>query len=220
MTTSLMPWVPQQFFDGNGEPLNGGKVYTYAAGTSIPLVTYSDYDGTVPNTNPVILDASGYPESGSIRLDNFLYKMVVKDINDVTLVTFDNVGNPTSGGGSSTSGGFGVATNIASATTVDLGTIDSHFANVTGTTTINSFGSTASTDFPVYLIKFQSALTITESANLITRLGNIVTATGDHAWAEYLGSGIWIIFDYMRRDGSIDATNIYFTGDLNNYARP
>ena len=218
MSTSLPPFL-FRWFDNNGEPLNGGKVYTYAAGTSTPLDTYSDYDGMVPNENPVLLDASGYPDSGAIRLGNALYKFVITDANDVTLLTMDYIGSVSNS--SSGNAPFGAATDIASASIVDLSTIDSHFANITGTTTINGFGSNASTDNPIYLVKFQSAVTLTDSANLITRLGaNITTAAGDHAWLEYLGSGIWMIFDYMRRDGSIDATTIYYSGDLNNYARP
>jgi hypothetical protein len=40
-------------FDPNGLPLAGGKVYTYAAGTSTPLATYTDQAGSTTNANPV-----------------------------------------------------------------------------------------------------------------------------------------------------------------------
>jgi len=56
--TTLTPTPKQQFLDANGNPLSGGKVYTYAAGTTTPLVTYTDESGTTPNTNPVILAAT------------------------------------------------------------------------------------------------------------------------------------------------------------------
>lgn len=46
-------------FDPNGLPLNGGKVYTFAAGTSVPLGTYTDATGLTLNANPTILDANG-----------------------------------------------------------------------------------------------------------------------------------------------------------------
>ena len=42
---SLSPNAKQQFFDANGNPLAGGKVYTYAAGTTTPIVTYTDSTG-------------------------------------------------------------------------------------------------------------------------------------------------------------------------------
>lgn len=48
-----------QFFDDNGDPLNGGKLYTYAAGTTTPKATYTDESGGTPNANPVVLDSAG-----------------------------------------------------------------------------------------------------------------------------------------------------------------
>ena len=55
----LSPNPKQQFFDANGQPLVGGKVYTYAAGTTTPIVTYVDAAGITTNTNPIILDSRG-----------------------------------------------------------------------------------------------------------------------------------------------------------------
>jgi hypothetical protein len=55
----LLPNAQQQFCDGNGIPLAGGLVYTYAVGTTTPATTYSDYLLTLPNTNPIVLDGNG-----------------------------------------------------------------------------------------------------------------------------------------------------------------
>ena len=66
--------------DSNNNPLAGGHVYTYAAGTLIPLATYTDSTLTVPNTNPVILDTYGRAE---IWLGTSIYKINVTDINNV-----------------------------------------------------------------------------------------------------------------------------------------
>jgi hypothetical protein len=46
-------------FDANGVPLVGGKLCSYAAGTTTPKFTYTDATGITPNTNPVILDSTG-----------------------------------------------------------------------------------------------------------------------------------------------------------------
>lgn len=62
-----------QFFDNNGDPLTGGKVCTFAAGTSTPLGTYSDL-GITLNSNPVILDSAG---RGTIYLTAASYKIVI-----------------------------------------------------------------------------------------------------------------------------------------------
>lgn len=55
---NLAPYVRIREFDANGNPLAGGKLYTYRSGTSTPKKTYSDATGT-ENTNPIILDSEG-----------------------------------------------------------------------------------------------------------------------------------------------------------------
>ena len=59
MITRLRYPKGYQFFDANGAPLALGNLYYYVAGTTTPLDTYSDSAGTVANTNPIVLDASG-----------------------------------------------------------------------------------------------------------------------------------------------------------------
>lgn len=86
--TTLTPTPKQQFLDANGNPLSGGKVYTYAAGTTTPLTTYTDESGTTPNTNPVILDSRG--EAG-IWLGVASYKLKLTTATDVEIWTVDNI---------------------------------------------------------------------------------------------------------------------------------
>ncbi len=59
MITRLRYYKGYQFFDGNGAPLALGKLFYFGAGTTAPQDTFSDGAGTVPNTNPIILDGSG-----------------------------------------------------------------------------------------------------------------------------------------------------------------
>lgn len=100
--------------------------------------------------------------------------------------------------------GFGYQSTIASASTVNLGAVAAHNVIVSGTTTITSFGSGANVTSPLYLVQFSGALTITESAALLTPNGvNITTATGDSAWALYLGSDNWQIIQYMPANPSV-----------------
>lgn len=81
-----------QFFDNNGVPLAGGKIYTYAAGTTTPLTTYTARDGTVPNTNPIILDSAGRTPEQIWSTEGLLYKYVIAQPNDVVIRTYDNIG--------------------------------------------------------------------------------------------------------------------------------
>lgn len=75
-----------QALDGNGDPLSGGKVYTYSGGTATPKATYSDPDLGTLNANPVILDSRGEADV----YGSGLYKLVLKTSADVTIWTVDN----------------------------------------------------------------------------------------------------------------------------------
>lgn len=87
-----------QFFDDNGNPLSGGKIYTYAAGTTTPKVTYTSISGLIQHSNPIILDAAGRVPSGEIWLTAGLqYKFVIKTSTDVLIGSYDNVTSISSG---------------------------------------------------------------------------------------------------------------------------
>ena len=81
----------QQFFDNNGVPLAGGLIYTYQAGSSSPLTTYTTNNGTIPNSNPIILDASGRTPSEVWMQTGYSYKFVIQTSAGVTLQTLDNL---------------------------------------------------------------------------------------------------------------------------------
>lgn len=82
-----------QFFDNNGVPLAGGKLYTYAAGTTTPQITYSSISGSTLNPNPIVLDSAGrISGSSEVWLTNGVaYKFVLKTSADVQLWSADNV---------------------------------------------------------------------------------------------------------------------------------
>lgn len=89
---SLMGGAGAQFFDNNGKPLAGGKVYSYEAGTTTPQVTYTDVSGNTAHPNPIILDSAGrVPNSGEIWLTGASYKFVLHTANDLLIETYDNV---------------------------------------------------------------------------------------------------------------------------------
>jgi hypothetical protein len=81
-----------QFFDANGDPLSGGKFYSYEAGTLTPKDTYTTSAGNVANTNPVILDSAG---QANIWLGDGDYKFALYDADDVLLWTVDNYAGET-----------------------------------------------------------------------------------------------------------------------------
>ncbi len=89
---SLSPPPKLQFFGTDGLPLVGGKLYTYAAGTTTPLATYTDHTQTSQNTNPIILDSAG--QAGVWLTDSTTYKYTLTDADNVPLFTVDYVSVP------------------------------------------------------------------------------------------------------------------------------
>ena len=89
------------------------------------------------------------------------------------------------------------AADVASAATVDLGAVVGRFVDVTGTTTITSFGTVAAGIWRI--VTFTGALTLTHNATSLILPGglNITTAAGDSILAESLGSGNWRVVFYM-----------------------
>ena len=80
-----------QFFDDSGNPLTGGKLYSYAAGTTTPQTTYTTSSGNVNHTNPIVLNAAGRVPSGEIWLDALRYKFVLETSTNVLIATYDNI---------------------------------------------------------------------------------------------------------------------------------
>jgi hypothetical protein len=95
MAVNLSPvgGVAAQFFTNTGAVLTGGKLYTYAAGTTTPAAAYTSSSGSSVWTNPIVLDAAGRVSgSGEIWLtDGINYKFVLKDSTDVLIATYDNI---------------------------------------------------------------------------------------------------------------------------------
>jgi hypothetical protein len=88
----LSPYgIGQQFFDDNGVPLAGGLIYTYQAGSSTPLVTYTTNGGTIANANPIVLDAAGRVPQEIWLLTGYSYKFVLQNANAVLIQTLDNI---------------------------------------------------------------------------------------------------------------------------------
>ena len=80
-----------QFFNNDGLPLNAGKIYTYQAGSTTPLATYTTNSGLTANANPIILGTSGRPPNDIWLTEGFFYKFILKDSSDVTIQTYDNL---------------------------------------------------------------------------------------------------------------------------------
>jgi hypothetical protein len=91
---NLSPLPIQKFFSNNGRPLDGGLLFTYAAGTSVKIATYTDSSGLSSNTNPIVLDFRG---ECRLWIDPLLaYKFILSPANDTDpptdpIWTVDNI---------------------------------------------------------------------------------------------------------------------------------
>ena len=91
-TTSLSPTPKLQFFDANGDPLAGGLLYTYEAGSTTPLTSYTDSTGLIANTNPIVLDSRG---EANVWLGADIYKFALYTSVGVLIWTVDNINGST-----------------------------------------------------------------------------------------------------------------------------
>lgn len=124
MTAQLSPVPVFKAFDNNGQPLAGGLLYSYIAGTSTPQVTYTDSTQSTSNTNPIVLNARG--ECALWLGTTLTYKLQLTDSLGNTIPGFpvDNI-----------PGGFGalpIGTNLIPAitNTYTLGNSSFSWANL------------------------------------------------------------------------------------------
>ncbi len=167
--------IGKQFFDGVGFPEAGSKLYFYESGTTTLATTYSDSAETIPNPNPVIMDAEG-------RMPDIFFsgqlKGVLTDANDVMIETRDPLGQQSSVGGIANLND----TQISSASDEDIlqyDSSDSLWKNVP-----NSGGGASGT--PHRYWRFQIGF---DEANIIVREVDFFTGGGGFEAAERWSPG-------------------------------
>jgi len=185
-----------QFFDDNGSPLVGGKLYSYEAGTTTLLATYTTSAGTVANTNPIILNAGGRTPNEIWQATGILLKFVLYNSDNELIGTYDGI--------PSINDPFG---------------INSQLSSVAGT---NSITATATPTLTAYatgaIYSFIAANTNSGAATLsidgltatsITKNGSVALSAGD------IQSGKMMLVEY---DGTTFQliNNIVYGGSITN----
>lgn len=180
---NLGPAPKVQFFDAVGAPLVGGKVYTYAAGTVTPLVTYTDSSGNTPNANPVVLDARG---EANIWFGSGTYKLKLTTATDVEIWTVDNVSGILSAVSPALSGNVVISS-------------DSAFAALritqTGAGPVLRVEDSANPDTTPFIVANNGYVGIGTAApiNPLEVIGTVKATTFDGAWAS-IPSGTAMLF--------------------------
>jgi len=147
-----------QFFTDDNVVLSGGKIYTYAAGTTTALATYTSSAGTQVNPNPIILDSGGRLPEDMWLTAGSTYRFVLTDSDNVQIGAYDNIPGINDGSVISlpfssitakptTLAGYGITDSIT-ATTAAATYAPIASPTFTGTPQIPD-NATASTNYPV-----------------------------------------------------------------------
>ncbi len=96
-TGFTIPVLKFRAFDADGNPLVGGKLYSYIADSTTPLSTYTDQGLGTPNDNPVVLDDRG--EANVWIPDSTSYKFILKNAAGVEQYTENKVSVPSTTAG-------------------------------------------------------------------------------------------------------------------------
>ena len=90
MSVSISPiYNEAQYFDNNGNPLSGGKIFQYEAGSfTVQQTTYSDETGNVANPNPIVLDSSGRSPTTIYLTDGQEYNLVLTMPDGTTILDY------------------------------------------------------------------------------------------------------------------------------------
>ena len=191
-SVSICPVLAGQFFDNDGEPLSGGKIFTYVGGSfTVQKTTYSNYTGTIANSNPIVLDSSGRLTTEVWLVSGENYNIQLTMPNGTTVLqTWTNIQ------------GAGVAgvSQIVAGTNVTISPIGG-----TGVVTVNSSGGGGGTPAnPTSSVQFNNSGAFGGSANFLYDNTNTTLSLGA------TGATGSMMFD--GTDSSINAD-----GDINIY---
>lgn len=172
-------WNGTQFLDNNGNLLSGGQIFQYAAGSSSTLqTTYSDSAGTIPNSNPIVLDSSGRIPVEIYLVDGSAYHLVLTLSDGTTvLMNVDNViGVQAAGSSGNTTAAwteYGTATYVSSTQFSVSGNAVADFA--VGNRVQIKYGSGSFTYGTVSAVAYSSPNTQVTLVNDSTALSNSMT---------------------------------------------
>jgi hypothetical protein len=207
------PVACQQFFSATGQPLAGGYLYTYVSGTYTPATTYTDGTGATANTNPIVLNAAGYPVSASGSCGIWLtvgtsYRFLLQDATHSQQWVVDNL--PSSGvfalantwtalqtfNGGITVPGTSTLGTVNTTSLFTLGTTNLNTTNIAGTLSLLSNPSSLTQD-PLLTANYDNLFAYLESAKEYTTTQNSVGLMNmyQNNGAPTAGHGAYALYD-------------------------
>lgn len=192
----------------NGSGTYNRAVSPYTAGTTIAAGTVNQEmdDIATALTGSMARDGQSLPTAnipmGGFRITGLANAVANTDAATLGQITAAQAGAVAKAGDTMTGAlNFAPWVDLASAATTDIGAQTSNNVRITGTTTITSLGTAASG--VTRQLRFAGALTLTHNATSLILPGgaNISTVAGDIATAVSLGSGNWVVTDFMPANG-------------------
>lgn len=201
---ALIQQIHSRITDANGDAVNGGVRYVYAAGTTTASTIYSDVTLSTTQTNPVTADSGG--KLAQIFVPAGSYRIVDKvSSSGATLFDADNFVIEDQNG---TKG-----SNVSSATTISLGA--GQYFHITGTTTISDIDFASPQNGRWAILEFDDVLQVTYNATTLKVPGaaNITTAAGDTCMVVQ-DSGDNIKMVWYQRAAAIASTTATSTTEI------
>ncbi len=199
-----IPQIKQQFFDENGDPLVGGKIWTYEANSTTPKATYTNRAGDTENTNPVILNSAGEAE---IWCSAGLYKFIIMDSNDQTLNTINEIrvepvdGSDEAAAASAAAAAISAAAALVSENNAETAEANAELAETNAETAETNAAASAATATTQASNASTSASNASTSASTATTQAGIATTKAGEANA----SAIAAAASALAADSSADA---------------
>ena len=187
-----------QFFDDNGDPLAGGKVYSYIAGTTTPQATYTSNTGASANTNPIILDAAGRTPNEIWLVVGIQYKFIVKTSTDTLVGTYDNL--PAINDPYSINSLLGSVTGTNAIAAAATPTLTAYAAGAT----YSFIAANSNTAAATLSIDGLAAKSITKDGSTTLTAGDI--KAGKLTWVEYDGTTFQLINNIVIGGSVVNAT--------------
>ena len=168
ISLSLIAGAGWQFFDNNGNPLSGGLLYTYLAGSTTPQTTYTTSAGNVPHSNPIVLDAAGRVPNEVWVTNGISYKFLLADSTNNTIWTKDDITAPYAGN---------IFYNQGSSGAVDR-TLTNKLQDVVSVKDFGAVGNGVSNDTTAFVNALAAANQVTVPAGTYV-LNNLTIAAGE-----------------------------------------